>query len=97
MILEWTPEGIQEYVTDLMAPLFVQTAALGYDVEDSRQRGGHLFGLRLPNHINIDDVKTRCAERNVSVSQRGNSIRVSPHVYNTPADVDALIEALTVT
>ncbi len=96
MILEWTPEGIQEYVTELTAPLLVQATALGYDVEDAQQRGGHLFGLRLPNHIDIDEVKTRCAERSVSVSQRGNSIRVSPHVYNTAADVDALIEALSI-
>jgi selenocysteine lyase/cysteine desulfurase len=28
------------------------------------------------------------------VSARGTTLRVSPHVYNSPADVDRLVEAL---
>ena len=96
MVLEWTPEAIQEYVTALTAPLFAQALGMGYTIEDEPYRSGHLFGLRVPDHISIDAIKGRCAERGVSVSQRGTSIRVSPHVYNTPADIDALLDAITV-
>jgi len=96
MVLEWTPERIQAYVKELTAPLFAQALQLGYAIEDEAWRAGHLFGLRVPAHIDIERVKQRCAEREVSVSQRGGSIRVSPHMYNTPADIDALIDALRV-
>ena len=34
------------------------------------------------------------ADRSVRVSLRGDAIRVSPNVYNTEADVAALIGAL---
>jgi selenocysteine lyase/cysteine desulfurase len=32
--------------------------------------------------------------RNVSVSARAQAIRLSPHVYNSDADMQALVEAL---
>lgn len=94
MVLEWGPERIQEYVRTLTAPLIEMAVGAGYAIEEDRWRSGHLFGLRVPDHIDIEDVKRRCAARSVSVSQRGNSIRVAPHVYNTPEDVAALQEAL---
>jgi selenocysteine lyase/cysteine desulfurase len=34
------------------------------------------------------------AERNVYVSVRGSSIRVTPHLYNSDSDIDRLVEAL---
>ena len=36
----------------------------------------------------------RCLSR-VYVSVRGDSIRVSPHLYNTPADIERLFATLT--
>jgi selenocysteine lyase/cysteine desulfurase len=34
-------------------------------------------------------------ERDVCVDYRGDGIRVSPHFFNTEADVDRLFEALS--
>jgi selenocysteine lyase/cysteine desulfurase len=34
------------------------------------------------------------AESHVYVSVRGDSIRVSPHLYNTPADIERLFTTL---
>lgn len=42
-----------------------------------------------------DDLAARLADENIYVSVRGDSVRVSPHLYNTEADVDRLFEALT--
>jgi len=39
-------------------------------------------------------VADRLRERRVHVSLRGSAIRVSPHLYNDAADVDALVDAL---
>ena len=40
------------------------------------------------------DALGALAAHNVSVSVRGGSLRVSPHVYNDAADADALLAAL---
>ena len=40
------------------------------------------------------DVAAKLAARKMFVSVRGDSIRVSPHLYNTEADVDRLLEEL---
>jgi len=40
------------------------------------------------------EVAARLAEQKVYVSVRGDSLRVSPHLYNTAADVDRLLEVL---
>ena len=94
MVLEWGPPRIQEYVKELTRPLIETALANGFTVEEEAWRAGHLFGLRVPGHVDIEAIKVRCSERNVSVSQRGSSIRVSPHVYNTPADIEALVDAI---
>jgi selenocysteine lyase/cysteine desulfurase len=33
-------------------------------------------------------------ERDVRISRRGQSVRVSPHVYNAPEDMEALMDGL---
>ena len=40
------------------------------------------------------DLAARLARQNVFVSVRGESVRVSPHLYNTPQDVERLFAAL---
>ena len=39
-------------------------------------------------------VMDALGERQVRVSRRGQSIRISPHVYNTPEDIEALMDGL---
>jgi selenocysteine lyase/cysteine desulfurase len=40
-------------------------------------------------------VQQALEARKVIVAARGQGIRVSPHLYNTPEDMNALTEALT--
>jgi len=93
-LLAWTPEAIQDYTHQLTAPLVDEVRALGYTVEDEGYRGGHLVGLRVPAGIDLLAVADRLRERRVHVSLRGSAIRVSPHLYNDAADIDALVDAL---
>jgi len=58
------------------------------------ERSAHLFGVRLPDAGQIPVILAELRRRRVYVSQRGSSIRVSPHVYNRPEDIQALAEAL---
>lgn len=93
-VLEWTPDAVQEYCKNLTDDLVNDARDMGYQIEQENGRGYHLFGIRLPSSVEPERLRKELALRQVSVSVRGGSIRISPHVYNQPKDVDALREAL---
>jgi len=94
MVLEWTPEGIQEYTAALISPFEEQIRQAGYELAPPDMRGSHLFGIRLPAGKDVVALKESLAKRRISVSARGSAIRVSPHVYNDVSDMAALVDAL---
>jgi hypothetical protein len=79
---------------ELTRGLIAAARGLGYTVEDEAWRGAHLFGLRAPAGADSARLQTVLRERRVVVSQRGDAVRVAPHLYNTPDDVAALADAL---
>ena len=93
-VLAWGPEAIQTYCEALTRDLLREAQAMGFVIEDEALRSAHLFGVRVPDHLSRDRLREELARRNVSVSVRGDAIRISPHVYNDIADVDALRAAL---
>ena len=93
LVLEWRPERVSTYCAALMDDAFARLRELGVGVEDSRWRSPHLFGLGLPPGADPDRLKTSLAHHRVGVSFRGASVRVSPNVYNTKDDVEALVAA----
>jgi len=93
-ILDWGVENIQNYCHQLTQLLVEQLRENGYMIEEDHYRCAHLFGLRLPSHMNMNDVLAALKNNNIIVSARGNSIRISPHVYNTKDDIDKLAEVL---
>lgn len=94
-ILEWGPEHIQAYCARLTAGLAEQARDMGFAVQETG-RASHLFGLRPPAGIGMDRIRTVLDARQVSVSVRGDALRVSPNVYNDEADITALLQALHV-
>jgi selenocysteine lyase/cysteine desulfurase len=94
LIHAWGPERIQAYCADLTADALDEAASLGFSVEEPRWRAAHLFGLRMPAGIDLAGLKASLERRKVVASLRGSALRLSPNVYNTPSDVDALLEVL---
>jgi selenocysteine lyase/cysteine desulfurase len=94
LVQEWGCEAIQAYTHALSGPLVEAARLLGCFVEDDDARGSHLFGIRIPADRSADTLGAMLRERRISISVRGRAIRVSPHVYNEPADIMALIDAL---
>jgi selenocysteine lyase/cysteine desulfurase len=94
LVLDWRPERIADGVARLTAELIPAARDLGFRVEDDRWRSPHLFGLRTPDGVDMDALQDGLAARMVSVSRRGTSLRVSPHLYNDEGDVAALLDAL---
>lgn len=93
-VLGWGVDAIQATCAAFAERIVAGARELGYGVAEAGERAGHLFGLRPPEAVRPDALAEALGSRNVSVSIRGGSIRVSPHVYNTAADADALLAAL---
>lgn len=94
-IIEWTPSAIQEYCKTISAKAVKQLKALGCKIEDDKDRAHHLFGIQLPENIDLEALKKDFANNNIFVSFRGNYIRVSCHLFNTANDFEPLISCLS--
>jgi len=94
-LLKWTPQGIQEYCDSLMTPTIEQASELSFESEELAFRSAHLFGLKLPATTTPEVAMKIFKERKVSVSLRGETIRVAPHVYNDEVDARKFLRALT--
>lgn len=94
LLLEWGPGLIQEYCGVLTADLLKDVGELGYSVEQPEWRGSHLFGLRMPESVDLGALKQKLADRNISASLRGSALRLAPNVYNDSVDIEALQEVL---
>ena len=94
LILGWGPGRIQAYCRDLTRDFLVEAGALGYTVEEESWRASHLFGLRMPDTVDLASLRDALAERSVIASLRGTALRLSPNVYNDEQDLGALLEVL---
>lgn len=92
-LLDWGVENIQETVRDLSGQIEREAKRLGLDPVPGERRAGHLLGIRSPRPL-PPDLPSKLAAEHVYVSMRGQSIRVSPHVYNTQTDIERLMNVL---
>ena len=90
----WGVDAIQDYCATLAQPLERMLEDERLSAAPASQRIAHIIGVRLADTSRIPAVMTALGERRVRVSQRGQSIRVSPHVYNTPDDIDSLMDGI---
>jgi selenocysteine lyase/cysteine desulfurase len=93
-LLEWDPARIQSYGKSLSAPLIDYLAANQYELEDAAWRSGHLFGIKVPSTLDTRRLLEVFKSKHIYLSLRGQALRVSVNVFNTEADMNALMEAL---
>ncbi len=91
---EWTPTAIQDYAKSLITNDLETIRQAGYWVENQDFRANHLFGIRLPQHIDLPKIQQKLLTKKVYVAYRGTAIRVSVHLWNSPEDVAALVQTL---
>ncbi|WP_452226213.1 aminotransferase class V-fold PLP-dependent enzyme [Lacinutrix cladophorae] len=94
-IIAWTPNAIQEYCKNISSEAVKELRNLGCQIEEESIRTHHLFGIKLPENINIEALKASLAQQQIFVSFRGNYIRVSCHLLNTTEDFSRLVHCLT--
>lgn len=92
-ILDWGVPEIAQTLAARNACIAERAASLGLSSLDAEQRAGHFLGLRfeqaMPRGL-LEELK----KAGVYLSVRGDSLRITPHLYNNDADVDRLMHAL---
>ncbi len=93
MLLDWGVAEIEATLAARNSALSTRLAALGFAPTPDAARGPHFLGAALPEGA-PSDLLARLAARNVFLSERAGSLRVTPHLWNDDEDFDRLIEAL---
>ncbi len=93
-VIDWKPNSIQEYCKEITQDVVLKLKEMGCFIEDDAFRTHHLFGVELPEKVNIEKLKTALKEANIYISFRGNYIRLSCHLYNTKEDFKKLTDCI---
>lgn len=99
MLLDWGVERIAATLSVRTTSIAEKASEFGFTTLAADRRAPHFLGLRLPGKGSTAgalpvNFAEGLAKAGVFVSVRGNSIRVTPHVYNTSFDEDRLLHAL---
>lgn len=94
LLLEWEVDTVAAHTARLTARAAAGARELGFGAEPDAGRCSNIVGLRTPPGVDATELGRGLEARGVHVSRRGDALRVSPHLYNDEADVDALLEGL---
>jgi selenocysteine lyase/cysteine desulfurase len=92
-ILSWGVENVAETVGGLTDLVEDRANDLGLGAMPKEKRARHMIGLNLGPEA-PEDLAARLAAEGIFVSVRGDSVRISPHLYNTGEDVERLFSGL---
>lgn len=93
-IIEWTPKAVQKYCKEITLEAVLKLKEIGCDVLNADERAHHLFGVKLPEKLNVETLKLKLKEENIFISFRGEYIRLSCHLYNTKEDFEKLVNCI---
>ncbi|WP_297730530.1 aminotransferase class V-fold PLP-dependent enzyme [uncultured Maricaulis sp.] len=91
-MLDWGADDLAATLGANNSRLAERLQPLGL-TETTPDRAAHYLSLSLPSGAPADLV-ARLASRNIYVSQRGDRIRITPHVYNDEADFQSFATSL---
>lgn len=94
-MLDWGPANTTQALAALTGAIADAVAPLGLH-DATPGRAPHYLCLALPDGA-PDDLVSRLTAHQVYVSQRGDRLRVTPHLYNDAADIDRFADLLKAT
>ena len=92
-ILEWGVENVSETIEVVADRIVERLRSMGLTALPKGERAPHYLGLQFGPGL-PPDLLPQLAQHEVYVSVRGSSIRITPHLYNSDADIDRLANAL---
>ena len=89
-------ERIQAYLETLTDHLCEQLRHTDYEVVSSRSRGekSQIVCIRNTAGLSSMDLYAHLKKKNIITAPRGDRLRISPHFYNTLAEIDELVQGL---
>ena len=93
-IKAWTVPAIANTLWTLNNQIEAHLEQLGFQIPPALQRCPHLFGALLPKHYK-GNLVAELKAKNIFISQRGDSLRFSPHLHINEKDLHRLLESLT--
>jgi selenocysteine lyase/cysteine desulfurase len=87
---------IADYLEELTDHLCERLKHSAYEVVSSRMSGekSQIVCIRHRGSLSPMSVYVHLKELNIVTAPRGERLRVSPHLYNSPEEIDALVESL---
>lgn len=92
-LTEWEVPEIEATLSARNSALAGRLRTLGLTPTPEEARGPHFIGAALPDGA-PSDLLQQLAARQIYLSERGGSLRITPHLWNTDEDFDRLIDAL---
>ena len=92
-IHEWQPVKIEESLQTYTNNLAERLVEIGFACIDQKYRSPHFFSVTYTKGL-PEDLLQQLASRKIFISQRGDHLRIAPHLYNNQQDIDVLIDAL---
>jgi selenocysteine lyase/cysteine desulfurase len=93
-ILNFGILNLQSYCVNITQKPIQTFLEIGCSILDEAIKSSHLFAIKLPQNINISDTLNTLKDENISVSLRGDALRISPHIYNVEDDLMRLVSVL---
>ena len=87
---------IEKYLEELTNYLCERLAKSAYEVVSSRAPGekSQIVCIRHSGEVSPMSLYAHLRERHIVTAPRGDRLRISPHLYNTAEEIDALVDAL---
>lgn len=90
LLANWNRADIEAWLVGLTQGLASRMREAGIDCVPEAMRSPHILGIRDVPPGTVES----CRQQLVFVTQRGSELRVSPHVFNTVADMDRCADAV---
>lgn len=96
LLHETGAENIQKYLEELTDYLCEIISGLYYEIVSSRETGEKSQIVCIKNRSGVTpiDIAKHLEDQNIIISPRNDRIRIAPHFFNTPAEIEKLVENL---
>jgi selenocysteine lyase/cysteine desulfurase len=92
-ITTWGVDAVAATLRSKTDRIASEAQEIGWVAAKPEARAPHLIGIRKPGGL-PPGIKEAFAAADVSVSVRGDSIRIGPHLHTTDAHIDRLVSVL---
>lgn len=89
----WGVDHISDSLIEINNRIAGHLSDLGFQLPESSRRSPHMFGATIPIRYK-GNLVAELSKRKIYISQRGDSVRFSPHLHITDHDLKRLLETL---